>query len=117
MGIWKSVCFDDREGPPDGRVGDVGRCRLASTASEEATVAAKAVGDDGLGISTIGEGPRVVGEYGPFHRCLGSLVEKVHSDVREDSRRSSDDDASREAVLYEVQASFTIVVDHIRMAH
>ena len=61
MGIRKFVCFGDHEELPDGRrVGDVGRCRLASTPSEEATVAATAVDDNGPGISAYGEDPRVV---------------------------------------------------------
>lgn len=58
VGIWNSVCFNNRKGPPDGGgVGDVGRCHHASTAFEEATVVAKAVGDDGPGISNCGEDP------------------------------------------------------------
>jgi hypothetical protein len=56
--IRKSVCFDVREEPPDGRrVGDVGRYPLASTASEEATVSAAAVDDDRPRISVCGEDP------------------------------------------------------------
>ena len=81
----------------------MGRCRQASATSEGAAVAATAVDDNEPGISACGEDPRVVIiEYGPFHRRLRSSVEKVLSDVRKDVGSSSDCDASREAVLYDV---------------
>ena len=81
----------------------MGRCRQASATSEGAAVAATAVDDNEPGISACGEDPRVVIiEYGPFHRRLRSSVEKVLSDAREDVGSSSDCDASREAVLYDI---------------
>lgn len=43
------------------------------------------------------------------------MVGKVLSDVREDIGSFSYGDVCCEAVLYDVQASFTIVVEHIRM--
>ena len=120
MGMWKSIRFDDWEKPPDGRrIGDVRRCRLARTTSKETTIAATTVDNDGPRISFCREDPRiaVIGEYAPFHRCLGSLVGKVLSDMREDPSSLSDGDMSSKAVLYDIQARVTIVINHIRLPH
>jgi hypothetical protein len=120
VGIWKSICFDVREEPPDGRrIGDVGRCRFASTTNEEATVAATAIDNDGPRVPNCREDPRVViiGKNRPLHRSLGSVAGKVLSDVREDASGASNGDMSREAILYNVKARFPIVIEHIRMAH
>ena len=121
VAIGKAVCLDGREEPPKGRgVCDVGGFRLASTASEQATVAATTVvDDDGPGISARGEDRRVaiVGKYSPFLGRLVSLIGKVLPDVGEDPGSAADGNVSGKVALYDVEASFAIVVDHIWMAH
>jgi len=120
VAFWKSIFFDDWEEPPDGcRVGDIRHSPLQSTASEEATVAAATIDNDGPRISGCGEDLRVVTirEYRPFERCVGGLVGEILSGVGEDPGSSSDSDASCKATLYDIQARFAIMVDHVRIAH
>lgn len=96
VGVRKPVLLDAREEPEEGgRVGDVGGRRFASTTGEDAADAAEAVSDDGARIAGRGEGTRlvVVRENSPLHRGRGI------------------------AVLDNQQVRFTVVVEHIWLAH
>ena len=120
VGVRKPVLLDAREEPEEGgRVGDVGGRRLASTTGEDAADAAEAVRDDGARIAGRGEGTRlvVVRENSPLHRGLVSIVAKIFADVREYTGSAAYGNASGIAVLDNQQARFTVVVEHIWLAH
>jgi hypothetical protein len=121
MGIKKPILLDAREEPEEGRrVRDVRgiRLSLASTAGEEATNAATAIGDDGARITGGGEDTRLVveGEDSPLPRGLVSVVIKILADVGEQAGSAAYGDTGSNAVLYDQQARFAVLVEHIWVA-
>ncbi len=120
MGARKPVGLDARQKPEEGRrVRDVRGLRLAGTASKEATETSAAVNDDRARIAGGGEDTWlvVVGEDSPLHRRLVSAVVEVLTDEGEGASGAAYGDASGVAVLYDEEARFTVVVEHIRVAH